>query len=240
MKRFAYRVQRDEELPIPMGLIVLEVDETLERELATDFADLDNPLYVTRIASAPEVSAASLRDMEGRIAEAARLLPRTRPYGVVGYGCTSASAIIGSEAVAAQVQAAVATNEVTNPLRAAVARAAHVGVSRLALLSPYVEEVNLPLRDALLAQGVSTDVFGSFCEASEAAVARIAPASLYEAALELGCDDSVEGVFISCTNIRALALLPKLCAALGKPVFSSNSALAWHMRDLITRNSDAT
>ncbi|MGY9107722.1 MAG: aspartate racemase/maleate isomerase family protein, partial [Alphaproteobacteria bacterium] len=35
--------------------------------------------------------------------------------------------------------------------------------------------------------------------------------------------------FISCTSLRAAALVPQLEATLGHPVTTSNHALAWHM-----------
>ena len=52
---------------------------------------------MTRIESASEVSAASLRAMEGRLAGAAGLLPQHARFGAVGYGCTSAVALIGAD-----------------------------------------------------------------------------------------------------------------------------------------------
>ena len=37
---------------------------------------------------------------------------------------------------------------------------------------------------------------------------------------------------MSCTSLRALQIIPQAEAALGKPVISSNQALAWHMMRL--------
>ena len=54
-------------------------------------------MHVTRIESASEVSAASLRAMEGRLTGAAGLLPQHARFGAVGYGCTSAVALIGAD-----------------------------------------------------------------------------------------------------------------------------------------------
>lgn len=34
---------------------------------------------------------------------------------------------------------------------------------------------------------------------------------------------------ISCTNLRCLRIIPEVEAQIGKPVLSSNLALAWHM-----------
>lgn len=231
MTALPYSLIPETALPTPLGLIVLRADETLEPEFHATFASDPVALYVSRIASAPDVTPDTLSAMEANIAASADLLPRSLTYAVVGYGCTSASAIIGSEAVAARIKSACNALEVTDPLRAAIAYAQHHGLSKLALLSPYIDEVNIPLRAAFAEAGLSTDVFGTFGEAEEARVARISEASILEAAMALGQDETVDGVFLSCTNLKTRNVLPRLQERLGKPVFSSNSALSWHMKN---------
>lgn len=216
----------------PMGLIVLQTDETLEPEFSAAFGDHPSPIYVSRIASAKTVSTDTLGEMEHLLPAAADLLPKARPYRVVGYGCTSASSLIGSEQVEKLVQRTCDTAFVTNPLRAALACAKELGLSKLALLSPYIEEVNDPLRRAFATGGVSMDVFGTFAQAEEAKVVRISIQSIVEAACKLGADPGVEGVFLSCTNLRTRDAIPQISAAIEKPVLSSNQSLAWHMRRL--------
>ncbi len=48
------------------------------------------------------------------------------------------------------------------------------------------------------------------------------------AVLELGAHDSVDAVFVACTNVRLADQVEALEAELGKPVTSSNHAIAWH------------
>ena len=232
MSTLPYTLDPDDPNAPPMGLIVLQTDETIEPEFATHFAQNPSPLYVSRIASAPDVSTDSLAAMETLLPAAADLLPKARAYRVVGYGCTSASSVIGSERVEALVQQTCDTAHVTNPLRAAIACARDLSVSKLALLSPYVEEVNTPLRAAFAKAGLSTDAFGTFGEANEANVVRISTQSIVEAACTLGADAQVEAVFLSCTNLRTQAAIPQIRAQIGKPVLSSNQSLAWHMNRL--------
>ncbi|MCA0906405.1 aspartate/glutamate racemase family protein [Ruegeria marisrubri] len=224
-----YTLDEDDPQAPPLGLIVLQVDETIEAEFSTYFSDRKNPLYVTRIPSGIEVTPESLAEMEEALPAAAGLLPSARPFRVVGYGCTSASSVIGSERVEELVKQSCNTKEVTNPLRAATACAADLGVSRFALLSPYVEEVNAPLRAAFSENGITMDVFGTFGQAEEAKVARISVQSVIEAATKLGSDPSVEAVFLSCTNLRTMEAIPEIRKRIGKPVLSSNQSLAWHM-----------
>jgi len=217
----------------PIGLIALQTDETIEPELQRYFRDHPSPIYVSRIPSGAEVTPESLAAMAAHLAASADLLPKARPYPVVAYGCTSASSIIGSERVEALVRQRCDARVVTNPLRATVACAAAHGVSRLALLSPYIEEVNRPLRDAFLRAGLTTDVFGTFGEAEEAKVVRISTASVVDAGIALGSDPTVDALFMSCTNLRTYAAIPRIAERIGKPVFSSNQALAWHVERML-------
>ena len=232
MTVLSYTLDPDDPSAVPMGLIVLQTDETIEPEFRTLLSDDPGPLYVSRIPSGTDVTPDTLARMEVDLPAAADLLPKARPYKVVGYGCTSASSVIGSDRVELMVKQTCDVRTVTNPLRAAAACAADRGVSKFALLSPYIEQVNTPLRRAFAAQGISMDVFGTFGEVEEARVVRISTASVVEAAVRLGSDPSVEAVFLSCTNLRTCRAIPQIEAQIGKPVLSSNQSLAWHMKAL--------
>ncbi len=232
MSTLPYILDADDPSAVPMGLIVLQTDETIEPEFRTIFANDKSPLYVSRIPSGNEVNTDTLAQMENDLPAAADLLPKARRYRVVGYGCTSASSVIGSDQVEKMVRQTCDVQTVTNPLRAATACAEDRGVSKFALLSPYIEEVNTPLRRAFADQGITMDVFGTFGEAEEAKVVRISSESVVEAAIRLGSDSAVDAVFLSCTNLRTLAAIPRIEKVIRKPVLSSNQSLAWHMKKL--------
>ena len=234
--KFDFDLSSDENSPPPMGLIVLQVDETIEGEFRKAFRTSKNQIFVTRIPSGLEVTATTLSSMEHHISASAKLLPQSREFSVIGYGCTSASAIIGSEKISDLIKSGCSTREVTNPLLAATEYAKHLGVTKLALLSPYIEEVNAPLRKAFEIKGLSTETFGTFGEGQEEKVARISESSTIEAAITLGQDASTEAVFISCTNLRTFNCLDKIANKIDKPVFSSNQSLAWHMKKLSQNN----
>ncbi|MGR3714889.1 MAG: maleate cis-trans isomerase family protein [Shimia sp.] len=234
MSYLPYTLDEDDPNAPPAGLIVLAADETIEPEFKRYFEEHQGPFYKTRIRSSTEVTQDSLASMAADLRAAADLLPKARPFKVVGYGCTSASSVIGSEKVEELVRQGCDVEVVTNPLRAAVACARHHGISRLALLSPYIEEVNTPLRVAFAKDGVDMSVFGSFGVSEEAKVVRISTESLVEAACQLGQDSAVEGVFMSCTNLRTYEALKLVEAAIGKPVLSSNQSLAWHMQQILS------
>ena len=60
-------------------------------------------------------------------------------------------------------------------------------------------------------------------------VGKIDAASILRGAISVGSSDDVDGVFVSCTNIRAVSVIPEAEKVLKKPVTASNHALAWHL-----------
>ncbi len=215
-----------------LGLIVLQADETLEQDMRRIFPDQEVAVYVSRVPSGADVTTETLSEMEGHLTTAASLLPGANGFDAVGYGCTSGTSVIGADAVAQQIRSGCTTRHVTNPLTALVAACRALGVSRIAFLSPYIEEVSSHMRRALADDGINCTPFGSFNEASEASVARISESSLISAALDLGADPKAGAVFLSCTNLRSLDVIANLEDRLDKPVLSSNSVLAWHLQQL--------
>jgi maleate isomerase len=77
--------------------------------------------------------------------------------------------------------------------------------------------------------GVVIQSVGSFYQQDDRVVGRITPDAILDAALAVGRNDLVDGVFISCTSLRAAGIIGQAEAALGKPVTASNHALAWHL-----------
>jgi len=214
-----------------LGLVALQSDQTIERDMRRLFPT-ETEFYVSRVPSGRDVTPDSVAEMEDHLSKAANLLPPQVAYRVVGYGCTSGAAHIGAEKIAAHISAGAETESVTDPLTALVAACRALSLTRLAILSPYVEEVSAKLRDRLKDVGITTPVFGSFDEANEARVVRIDNASLICAARDLMAGAAADALFLSCTNLRTLDVIASLEAELGVPVLSSNLVLAWHMSEL--------
>ncbi|MEM8554158.1 MAG: Asp/Glu racemase [Pseudomonadota bacterium] len=214
------------------GLIVLQADLTVEDDMRHLLPKQAN-LMVSRVPSGEEVTSETLQRMENHITGAAGLFPRGHRFDVVGYACTSGTAQIGAARVAELVRQGTVADHVTDPLTALVAMCHDHGVTRLAMLSPYIAPVSAKLRERLTDAGIATPVFGTFAEAEEAKVARISAGSIVDAAHKLLDGASVDALFLSCTNLKTLGVLARLEAELGVPVWSSNGCLAWHMQKLI-------
>lgn len=220
-----------------LGVIALQADETLEQDMRR-MLPRRVELHTTRIPSGDELTRETLAAMAARLTGAASLLPPAAQFACIGYGCTSGAAEIGVDKVADFVRAGRNTKHVTNPLTALIAACHTLSLRRLALLSPYVADVSVKLRDALQAAGIATPVFGSFEEPEESKVVRISAASIRDAAKELAAQGEVDAVFLSCTNLRTIDIIEEMEATTGLPCLSSNQVLTWHMAQLSSYDAD--
>jgi maleate isomerase len=211
-----------------IGLIVLATDQTIEAEYRTIFTLPGVGLYAARLYNAAAITVESLQAMEADIARTTGLILPNRSLDVVAFACTSGAMVIGEEEVFARIREARPDIACTTPITAAFAAFRALGARRLAVLTPYSDDINQRLRAYIRARGVEVPVLGSFNEEDDTRAACITPASVREAVLELGRHDAVDAVFVSCTSLRVVELVPELEAALGKPVTSSNHAMAWH------------
>ena len=212
-----------------LGAIVLETDETLEPEFARMTGIDGVALYHSRIPMVAEVTSDTLLQMEQDLPASARLLPSSIEFDVIGYGCTSASTVIGSENVARAVQTVFPNAKVTNPLAAIIAAGQSLNVTRLGFITPYIVDVSAKMRQKLEDAGFEITAFGSFEETDDRVVARISEAAIIAAAKRVAATAECDALVISCTNLRCLRIIPDIELATGLPVLSSNQALAWHM-----------
>jgi maleate isomerase len=184
--------------------------------------------HVGRVRCDNEISSASLEAMKSRLAGSlAQLLPGSA-LDVLAYACTSGTLLIGEQAVARALHSIRPGLPVTTPLSAAVVAFRALSARRIALLTPYVAEINERLRAHFERSGVAVTRMGGFFNARDPEVARIAPQSIGAAAWALADAADIDLLFIACTALRASALVPQLEAELGIAVTTSNHAMAWH------------
>ena len=217
---------------VALGLIVLETDETIEAEFRTVFNRPGIGLFHSRIPVAQEITPETLTKMEADLPAAVSLLPSAFPMDVVGYACTSGATVIGADNISGIVSRTFPNAKTTDPITAIMAALRHLGKRKIGLVTPYVEDVSAAMIDLLHSNGFEVVNFGSFEQKDDPTVARISPDSIYDAVCDIGAADDVDVVLISCTNLRTFDVIERAETSLGKPVVSSNQALAWHMAEL--------
>ncbi|WP_321936648.1 aspartate/glutamate racemase family protein [Paraburkholderia sp. J8-2] len=211
-----------------IGLVVLATDHTIEHEWRDLLRQPGVAFYESRVENSPDITPPRLAEIEARIAPAVSLLLPGERLDVVAFGCTSASMVIGEEKVASRIHEARPAIECTTPITAALAALRALDVRRVALLTLYVRTINDFMRDYIEARGVAVTRMASFEHANDNEVARIDASSIRSAIDRLARHDDADAVFVSCTSLRVASLVPEIEAQTGKPVLSSNYAMAWH------------
>jgi maleate isomerase len=211
-----------------IGLVVLATDQTIEHEWR-QMLRLDGvAFYVSRIYKYTTIKPETLAEMASGIAAAAALIKPGIPLDALAYGCTSGAMVIGEERVFALLHEAWPGIPCTTPITAALAGLRALGARRIALLTPYIDEINQSMRRYIEARDITVAAMGTFNNSNDNEVARISAASLEAAIIELGAPSGIDAVFVACTSLRVAALVERAESRLGKPVTSSNHAMAWH------------
>ncbi len=211
-----------------IGLVVLASDHTIEHEWHRILQLEGVALYEARLYNSPDIRPETLAAMESDIAPAVSLLLPGQRMDVVAFGCTSGAMVIGEERVFERIRESRPGVLCTSPITAARAALQALGVRRVALLTPYVKQVRDWMAGYIAERGFEVSASASYEHADDNEVARIDAASIRASVLELGQRPDVEAVFVSCTSMRLAAQIASLEQALGKPVISSNHAMAWH------------
>jgi maleate isomerase len=227
--RFDFSTDPDASVRARLGLLVLESDQTMEREIREITDALGVSVYHARLANETVVTSDSLAKMEAELPVAASLLPEYLGLRAIGYGCTSGATVIGEDRIEAILRGTHPDIPSTNPLTAAKAALKALGVERLGLLTPCTPEVTEAMQQRFGEAGIAITVVGSFYEENDIVVGQIDPKSILKAAIALGKSDLCDGIFISCTSLRAAGIIKEAEVELGKPVTASNHALAWHL-----------
>ncbi|RJL05638.1 ectoine utilization protein EutA [Paracoccus aestuarii] len=209
------------------GLVALATDLTIEGDAAR-LMPQGTRLHVTRIAFDNPTTEANLRATGPRIADAMDLLVPGIPLSGIGFGCTSAAAVLG-DAVA---EAARGRAPVSSPAEAALRGMRALRVGRVSLMTPYLAATTELVADWLTRHGIAVLRRASMGHADDRDMARLSPAEVTEMAIAADHPDA-QALFLSCTALPALGLIDDLERRLGKPVISANQALFWAMLDRV-------
>lgn len=215
-----------------IGLVVLATDYTIEHEFRQIFNSTETGLFTARIQNETAITPQTLSDMEKRISSTVELILPGEKLDVVCYGCTSASMVMGDEKVFARIRECQPEALCTTPARACVEAFKAMNAKRIAVLTPYRNDVNMAVKDYLEKAGFEIPVFGSFHEEQDPAVARIDAKSISQGIRHLKSLADVDMIFVSCTNIRLMDQVSQIEKETGLPVTSSNHAMAWHASQL--------
>ena len=208
-----------------IGLLVPSVNTVAEPEF-NQLVPQDVGVYAARLRTRRAVTADS-KAMLQHIARAADELGSAR-VDVLAFACTASSFVegdAGETALRQRIEQAGHSLAVTTS--GAVAAALHqLGVQRLAVATPYLDELNILEKTYLDAEGFEVIKIAGMHIAEAFDIGKVTPQETAEFARSAWHPEA-DALFISCTNLRTIGVLQDLKEEFGKPVISSNSATCW-------------
>lgn len=207
------------------GLVALATDMTIEGDAAR-LMPWGTQLHVTRIAFDNPTTEENLRNTGPRLRAAADLLVPGVDLAAIGFGCTSASAVLGpgiGELVGNRAP-------LVTPTSAALRGFAALGITRLALMTPYLAATTDLVGDYFQSHGIDVVRRSSMNYADDRDMAVLDADTIMQMAVNSDHPDA-QALFMSCTALPAIGLIERIEGALGKPVITSNQALFWAMLD---------
>ena len=209
-----------------IGLIALASDYVVERDFVNMRPCDDVAVFVSRVLNVNPCTVENLKTMGPRLADATSLIIPDGRLDVVSYCCTSGTTAMGYEAVADSIHKARPDIPVVTPITAGLRALKQLDAHRIAVLTPYTDDVNETLVGYIEQHGPQVISTTSFLFANDNDMARIPPETIVNAALEADRADA-DALFISCTAIRAVDVIEQIEKTLNKPVISANQALFW-------------
>jgi len=223
----------DSEIP-RVGLLLPSTNTVMEPDLWGALWQLAT-LHTFRI-QLDDVTAEAESRMLSAAPGVAEQLRRLRPRISI-FGCTSAGGLLGwagEQQLTATLEAR-SGSEVVSILGAvnAVLRD-DVGASTVAVFTPYVEALSAGIAGSLEACGFHVEQVSSLGLTDNAAIASLSPGQVRAAVSESLGGTTADAVFVSCTNLRSMSVADDLAEQLGRPVVTSNQAVARVVRQRLT------
>jgi maleate isomerase len=184
--------------------------------------------YTTRV-SLKDVSAEEVGKLGEKAVEAAKLLAEA-PMDVIALGCTSGSFVNGYEYDQNLIKRMTQNSggiPSTTTSNAVVAAFKALGVKKIAVATPYVDEVNIKAKEYFEACGFEVVNLKGLQLLYDTEIDNVDLEHVYKLAKEVDTEDA-EAVAILCTGIRSVPILQGLETDLGKPVISAIQATFWN------------
>jgi maleate isomerase len=156
---------------------------------------------------------------------AAEAVATARPHVLV-FGCTSAGALRGNEydAVLCEKLGAATGVPVVSTIASVREAISRRGAERVGVITPYVDSLNQKIKASLESDGVEVVGIEGMGITDNFTIAEVTPTEITDFAERSFGGRSIDLLFASCTNLRALDAIDLIEDQLGVPAISSNLA----------------
>ncbi len=221
--------------PLRVGLIVPSSNTVMEPDFHRQIGAAAI-VSTTRILLEDVTREAEIRMLEDDLPHAVKRIGTTAP-DVVVFGCTSAGALgklSHDDAIARMIEEKAGARAVT-VLRAVLVRLAALHPSKVAVFTPYIEDLTNSIARSLDEAGYPAIKAAGMGIKANLEIGRVTPAEIVRFVESQLSGIDPDCVFLSCTNWRAIETIDSLQKKLGIPIVSSNQAAL----DLVRQQAEA-
>lgn len=208
-----------------IGFVLLASEQTIEDDVMR-LRPRGVGVHFTRLRSPDAITSETLSAHRQQLAECAASLIPDAGLDVVCYACTSGSLVIGEDRVFTELRKGAPGARPTSLITGVIHGLRAVGARRIAVGTPYLDEINRQEKAYLEAAGFDVLDIQGLNIANDSDMVRVTPSFLKSFALSLDRPEA-DAVFMSCGALRTLDVVDALEAEIGKPVICSNQAMIW-------------
>ena len=208
-----------------IGFVLLATEQTIEDDMMA-LMPAGVGAHFTRVAIPDSITIDSLTAVGADLARAASTLLPDGSLDVISYACTSGSLVLGEDTVFHELRKGAPNAIPTSLITSAIHALKTLAVEKIAVCTPYLEEVNLQEKQYLEDRGFHVTEMRGLNLEKDSDMIRVRPDMIEQLAQSVD-SAAAEAVFISCGALRAVEVIERLESALNKPVICSNQAMAW-------------
>jgi maleate isomerase len=192
----------------------------------------------------PVVNVKECSKLSARLPEPAGLLTEGMSSSLLGnhsaiaFACTAGSLIGGPGWDKKEIEAMQSNSKgipCTTTATAAEEAMKFMGLKKIVIAGPYIDEVNQRFQEFYEASGFKVLKVAGLQIEDLYEMGATKPSQAYQIALKAVVPET-EGIFIACTNFRCSDVIEEIERDTGKPVVTANQATAWHLMKLLHIN----
>ncbi|MTI70026.1 MAG: hypothetical protein FH751_07225 [Firmicutes bacterium] len=232
-------MDKKEKFRAVLGFVLCQTDETMEyntRIIGNKFDNVD--FRFNRISMDSKLDKKTYKRMEKNIAKGSSMFnPNT--IDILSFVCTSCCFYLGIENVNKKLLQGRNNKDnnfpidnrlksVTNTAEALLKAIKKMGLKNIALLTPYINELNEIELNWFEREGINVLNYGIMELNYDRDISKVKKEYIIKALKKLD-DDNIEGFVISCTSLRTLQWIDELEKKFNKTIITSNQAHLWYV-----------
>jgi maleate cis-trans isomerase len=214
-----------------VGIIVPSQNTVMEPEFQTVLLPLEISVHASRLRWSEGKAVSSVDNLEKinyNDLELASIQLGDAHVDLIVYGCTSGSFVGGQEwnkRIINFIESKSGSKSITTS-SSIIDALAELRMKSIDVVTPYPSEVNQRLISYLKENHINVRNLSTFNEPDMLKHAEIRPESILELGKKTFTEGS-DGIFIPCTQLRALEVVASIEQAIGRPVVTAVQATLW-------------